>query len=525
MSPRWSRRDRPRSLARGWSRIASVWVHLAVLLALATTAAPVTPASAPAEPTLVERIVAERAVGTTGGALQGGAASADAEAGTSPPRVVGPIDARPARAPSPDARTPRRDLAPPRTSPPLPTADEDEDAVPFVRTEEDEASPEAPPDAVAISAHHRAAEVHTRTPVTADDRGPVTLQSDGTEELAASPTPVRHPGAERAAAGRVPTAERPTRTRVSAGGGGGRRGLGRAAGAQVLGGDRAEGGPATAASAASGGDGAPALAGVPIAPLAARPTAPSWWRPLAVRVTVQRREGRAPGAPRAAADTQGTERALVESIGARADRGGTATPEPRAEALPAAPAPEPGTPGPELWGASDPVVELRDALGWGGLDRSELAPRPSWAGTLGGRSARPTSPQLALDELPLDWTAAVSAVGTPLGAYIQRVEDLVAARWKRADLAPHARALGIQGEVAVRYRVRRNGVVEDKRVARSSGNPQLDAMALAAIPRKLPRFPRDLTEEVVHHQLLLRYRNPLLGDTPAQAPSARIRQP
>jgi hypothetical protein len=36
-------------------------------------------------------------------------------------------------------------------------------------------------------------------------------------------------------------------------------------------------------------------------------------------------------------------------------------------------------------------------------------------------------------------------------------------------------------------------------------------MAVAAIPQRLPRFPRDLLRQEINHRIVLRYRNPLIA--------------
>jgi TonB family protein len=197
-------------------------------------------------------------------------------------------------------------------------------------------------------------------------------------------------------------------------------------------------------------------------------------------------------------------------VGRRADRGGTDRVG-QAEAAPSiAPKPSLGEQPEQAEGTSNMIEDLRVALGWEEPDRRTLAPRPSWAGQLGEDSARPTSPQTSLDQLDMDWVAAVDAQGTPLGVYLDQVERVVAARWSKLDLDPHRRAIGVQGQVMLQYRIRASGRVEGLHVSRSSGNSRLDHMALQSVPARLPRFPRDLDESAVVHALVLRYRNPLI---------------
>ena len=126
-------------------------------------------------------------------------------------------------------------------------------------------------------------------------------------------------------------------------------------------------------------------------------------------------------------------------------------------------------------------------------------------------------------DLAIDWQAAVETVGTPLGVWVARAEQRITTRWGGLDLEPHERALGLQGQVTVRYVVAPNGRVSEVGIARSSGNDQLDRMALDAIPTRLPRLPRERRDRPLHHQITLRYRNPLVsvGSEPSPRPSAQ----
>jgi TonB family protein len=212
-----------------------------------------------------------------------------------------------------------------------------------------------------------------------------------------------------------------------------------------------------------------------------------------------------------ASHTSGDGVAVVETADISSDRGGSSRVETRERALPGMADLEDGpTDAPDM-GSADPVQELREALGWGGIDREALAPRPEWAGTLEGRGARHTSPQTALDDVDISWRTAVNAQGTAVGRYIAQVEDIVGARWQNKDIGTFSRARGIQGQVTVQYRIQPNGRVTDIRLARSSGHTLLDQIALQAIPRKLPRFPSGLGREDIPHRIVLRYRNPLVG--------------
>jgi TonB family protein len=161
-------------------------------------------------------------------------------------------------------------------------------------------------------------------------------------------------------------------------------------------------------------------------------------------------------------------------------------------------------------GTADPITELREALGFGPLDRVTLAPRPSWSGLLRQQGVRDSSPQAALDAA-IAWQTEFSARGTAEGAYLQRVSERIEARWDHGDLDLQSRAMGVQGEVTLRYEIRRDGRVQRIQLVRSSGNAALDRMARAAIPERVERFPPELHGAALHHQVTFRYRNPMVG--------------
>lgn len=425
-----------------------------------------------------------------------------------------------ASTPANPAPSPARSDENPRPEPlPAPPEEEDQDRVPYVRTEAADAIDEAPEDVVAISAHTTYAPVQVRTPVTSDVAGPLRPLSEGTAHDGGHATLDRRQGTVDAARGNRALPPPEPRPVAGGGGGGGARGQGRHSGGAGAAGPRLEGGAAAAAASGAGGGGAGGGAGIgpqpraaPPAPLGTRPTpdAPGWWRPLAARVVEPRRPVPAERAASAApAVTRGEQRAVRERTGQRTDLGG-ADAQPEREALPDPAAPTPGL-GRRVAepGTADPVEELRQALGFGPVDRDRLSARPSWAGPDGTHGRADSAPQTVVD-VPIAWKTAVSTIGTPLGAWIQRSEALIVQRWHSHDLDPHDRALGLQGQVTVHYVTQGTGRVSEVQVTRSSGNPSLDQMALDAIPTKLPRLPRELRGEPLHHQITLRYRNPLV---------------
>ncbi len=404
---------------------------------------------------------------------------------------------------------------------PLPEEDprDEDDWERFVRVEKpDHWVPQ--PETDRIAAHSTTALVEKRTPVTTDLAGPLTPRVLGPEDTSASPTMERRDGQSEQAAGNRALDADESKQHLDGGGGGGGGGTAAGRGSQARGGDRLAGGSVARSGggagqpiAASDGAGLPDSALFPEAP---RPDdnarGPDWWQPTAFR-----RVTSAPASSQAGQDTEvpsptaGDGVAVVETVGVAADRGGSAINEVEEVALPGEIAADLGPVEGPGFGSADPTLELRRALGWGGIDRDRFAPRPEWAGTLAGQGAAHMSPQTVLDEVAISWEAAISARGTPVGVYIAQVEDIVGARWQRQDMQTHARARGIQGQVTVEYKIRPTGKVTDLTLARSSGDPTLDRMALEAIPHKLPRFPNDVSRETIPHRMVLRYRNPLIA--------------
>ena len=128
----------------------------------------------------------------------------------------------------------------------------------------------------------------------------------------------------------------------------------------------------------------------------------------------------------------------------------------------------------------------------------------------------PTSQQRVLaPDVTTDSISYVQARGTEVGKYTEIVYELVNDAWYELDLSSDDKAMGIQGDVTVVFHVQRNGRVDDLSVLRSSGYLPLDQMALAAVPRRLPRIPRAVEEDVLLQQITFHYRNPLVA-TPAR---------
>ncbi len=157
---------------------------------------------------------------------------------------------------------------------------------------------------------------------------------------------------------------------------------------------------------------------------------------------------------------------------------------------------------------TDAVDDLRRSLGWQ-LDHDLLRERTATLSLVGGPlQTQGAPPDTTWVEPDVIWAPAAGFAGSALGDYVTGLEAAVMARWSRMDLEPHAQALGIQGNVTVRYLVRRSGQTSEVRVVRSSGLPALDGMAVRAIPPRVERIPDALGRAELHHEITLRYRNP-----------------
>lgn len=248
-------------------------------------------------------------------------------------------------------------------------------------------------------------------------------------------------------------------------------------------------------------------------PAAAGSPAPEWWQPIATRVelaepTAAETSPRLPttGVARAPVRTEVPEIALG-GAGEQADE--QAEPAPGVEAKEVVVL-ETAEDVPVVRASVEPVDELREALGWGKLDRSTLQPK---IGTLGNEASSglpPGSPQTVTKEDPLAGVVFVAVKGTPLGKYTEEVYAILEQRWFALDLDAHQKALGIQGDVGVVFRISRSGRVYDIDVTRSSGNRELDRMAISAIPERLPRVPSDVESATVVQHITFHYRNPWL---------------
>ncbi len=505
----WRLLAQPRSvfLRFRWPGLVSFWAHLAGLALLA-----VVPLAGPRPPTRPVQLWSASLTPPRGDSSLAVPAAADLGDGHQP--LSEALSAAAHTAPTPPVAQPvARDLAPPPTL----SSERPLEWTPYVRTEPADAT-EPSHRATAISARDVHVDRDQRTPVTSDRLGPLTPRQPSDADASGTPTPDRRVGAHQSTLGNRAHADAAF-TPVGGGGGGGQLGAGAAAGAPTRGEHRQPGGStgsrsgSSAAALAPDAHPAPA-AGAPVAaPRGIAPTsqAANWWRPAVSRVIVHRPGERtiaaAPGG--APSPVRGPPQAPVPSL--RRDRGAGGS-QGVADAQSAAP----GTPAPEVGrrrvappGTADPAEDLREALGFGPVDRDQLGPRPEWAGTL-WRSGQPDrSPQSALSDVPVAWTTAIATRGTGLGRWVERTEQIVVSRWRSEDLGVDLRAMGIGGDVTLWVIVRPSGRVEAVQVERSSGNAVLDELAVHAVPTRLPRLPRT-HRSGLHHRLTLRYRNPLL---------------
>lgn len=540
---------------RRWSLLVSGWVH--IVAAVAVVQCPAGAARAPGGPT--ERLMAlelapELSAGdplTSGDALaaaaDGAAQRADSEAtagaGAAPDAATPAprAEALPARAKeadsAPDAAPEREEVvadaeveAPQEAElPEEPPPEAPKAALDYARLSE--VGDEAPPDdqAAIIAGRNSRASQPRRIDVTADLDGPQRPEVAGSQAAEAAAARDADPDDPAEKHGGQMVAEEARRANTGGGGGlsgdaagDGTRGR---AGESGPGGQEAPSGTAGAPGATQAAVATPVAAaagaahasssGVAIAPV----QSPDWWRPMSSWV------GGAP-APEQVAAVEAPKAEAPASVEAPAEREHVAKAERPEEKRDdggqqraAEEAARPGDvehpiEGPEdgpRVGAVDPVEDLRNALGWGGIDREKLKPRQSTVGYVGSEVSAATSAQTALDrELELDSVVWVSARETPLGKYFDTVYPILQERWAAQDLDILDRGLGIQGEAAVVFRIRANGKVDSVVLFRSSGNSMLDSMAVAAIPEKLPKLPRDVGGEAVLHKVTFRYDNPLV---------------
>jgi TonB family protein len=137
----------------------------------------------------------------------------------------------------------------------------------------------------------------------------------------------------------------------------------------------------------------------------------------------------------------------------------------------------------------------------------------------GGKRGRGAPSQLGIpgvqnatvvpEERPLELQALVATRTHPLAPLAERIDRTLRANW---TFPVEYKFMGFTGRTKAEFRVLPNGEVTDIRVIRRSGHPELDALAVDAIPKHI----RNVTEPVPENGILLQfsfvYRNsPIAG--------------
>ena len=158
----------------------------------------------------------------------------------------------------------------------------------------------------------------------------------------------------------------------------------------------------------------------------------------------------------------------------------------------------------------DFLANLREDLGLTRPDRSELQEAES---TQASTMARPNAGYQAVVDLPYELVDQPMVVvsGSTLGVYLEKVEMIIRRRWNREELPIYDRAIGVQGKVTVQFHIDDKGRISQSFLVSSSGNDELDRLALRAIPDRLPPIPRELAMAGLRHKVTLRYKNPLIS--------------
>jgi TonB family protein len=113
-----------------------------------------------------------------------------------------------------------------------------------------------------------------------------------------------------------------------------------------------------------------------------------------------------------------------------------------------------------------------------------------------------TSREVVDETLASGVRAEVSTREDPLGTWLVAFDDLLRSRW---DWPAQARALGADGTVILRVRVRASGKLDTVVLVRGSGDAALDAAALAALPSRTAPLPEG--RDSLHLRYTFRYRH------------------
>ncbi len=155
---------------------------------------------------------------------------------------------------------------------------------------------------------------------------------------------------------------------------------------------------------------------------------------------------------------------------------------------------------------TEALTETPDDQGWGRTPE-EAAPVPYEAdeGTPGVAASDEGSAQTVMEHARAG-QPAVSARETAQGRYVAELERVYVAAWYAEPIDPLVAVFATDREVTVTFYVHRSGKVDPPVITTSSGEPELDRAALAAVPKRFPAFPADLTSDGFYHKVTLRYR-------------------
>ena len=99
---------------------------------------------------------------------------------------------------------------------------------------------------------------------------------------------------------------------------------------------------------------------------------------------------------------------------------------------------------------------------------------------------------------------AVSARRTPLGAYTHKVYRRLLRNWERMP-EPDMGLISLNEQVTISFLVFPDGRVVRAKVKQTSGDPTLDGLALASVPKSLPTFPKRLEESSLYYEMTFTY--------------------
>jgi len=102
------------------------------------------------------------------------------------------------------------------------------------------------------------------------------------------------------------------------------------------------------------------------------------------------------------------------------------------------------------------------------------------------------------EERPLELEALVATRTHPLAPLAERIDRTLRENW---HFPIEYKFMGLTGRTKVEFRVLPDGKITDIRIIRQSGHAELDALALQAVPRRIPK----VNEPVPASGLVLRF--------------------